>query len=90
MDHKNFIAGLARQTGKTTAEAESMVENLIKTFRDNLCNLDAVAIPGFGRFNPVKTDEHVAEDDEGRSMLYPPHVGVEFIAGSQLKNKFKA
>lgn len=89
MDHKNFIAGLSRQTGKSIPETETIVENLTKLIKDNLCNLDAVAIPGVGRFNPVKTDEHISEDDEGRSMLYPPHVGVEFVAGSQLKNRFK-
>lgn len=87
MDHKTFISGLSRQIGKDYDETDSLVEALTQVIREDACNLDAVAIPGFGRFNAIKTDEHISEDDEGRKYLYPPHISVEFIAGSKLKKR---
>lgn len=89
MDHKTFINGLSRQCGRDTADTERLVAALVKTIREISSELDCVALPGFGTFVPVKQDEYVAADpDNGKTMLYPPHVSIKFNAGSMLKKRF--
>ena len=90
MDHNTFIAGLARQAGKNPAEVKNLTSALIASIKNSLCDLDTVAIPGFGRFEAVKTEEYIAVDKaDGITKLFPPAVAVKFIAGSMLKKRMK-
>lgn len=87
MEHKTFINGLARQLSVDTNQTEIMVDNLINVIKDNLCNLDTIAIPGFGKICSVKSNEHIETDSKGHRMLYPPHIDIEFTVGSKLKKR---
>lgn len=89
MDHKTFISGLQRQCGRSAADTERLTAELVRIIRETSADLDSVAVPGFGMFVPRKHDEYVAVDSKsGKTMLYPPHVTVEFNAGSMLKKRF--
>ncbi|MDE6460407.1 MAG: hypothetical protein K2K52_06195, partial [Paramuribaculum sp.] len=45
----------------------------------NFCNeMDAVAVPGFGTFQPVKENEMVIAGEDGSSTLLPPAIEVKF------------
>lgn len=89
MDHNTFISGLARQLGKTNKEVTALTDSLANTIREAACNLDNIAIPGFGRFEPEKRDEYIAEDPhDGIIKLYPPSISINFIPGSKLKKRF--
>lgn len=88
MDHNTFISGLARQIGKSDKEVAALTESLAETIREISCNLDNVAIPGFGRFETEKKDEYIAEDPhDGITKLYPPSVSISFIPGSMMKKR---
>lgn len=89
MDYKTFISGLQRQCGHDNVTTERLTAELVKIIREASADLDSVAIPGFGMFAAQKHDEYVATDSEsGKTMLYPPHVTIEFNAGSMLKKRF--
>lgn len=89
MDHNTFISGLARQLGQTNKEVTALTDSLANTIREAACNLDNIAIPGFGRFEPEKRDEYIAEDPhDGIIKLYPPSISINFIPGSKLKKRF--
>lgn len=68
------------------------IKVLLKGFadlvKDLLVESKNVALPGFGKFVAVKTDEHIVIDKEtGKRMLYPPKVEVAFEQSSILKAK---
>lgn len=88
MDNNTFISGLARQIGKDPAEVKELTSALIDSIKESLCNLDSVAVPGFGRFEAIKTDEYIDVDKaDGIRKLFPPAVSVNFVAGSSLKKR---
>ena len=66
-----------------------MQENLDITICDliteALCDGDQVALPGFGTFSVLKTDEQIISDHKaGRSTLLPPNLAVEFTPALKL------
>lgn len=88
MDHNTFISGLARHLGKTNKEVTALTDSMVATICEVACNLDNVAIPGFGRFETEKKDEYITEDpQDGITKLYPPSVTINFIPGSMLKKR---
>ncbi len=89
MDHKTFINGLSRLCGRDNADTERMADELIRTIRELSSELDTVAVPGFGSFTTLKSEEYITTDnDSGKTMLYPPKVAIHFTAGSMLKKRF--
>ena len=88
MNHNTFITGLARQFGKNTDEVSRLTSSLTEIIKDACCDLDSIAIPGFGRFETVKKEEYVAVDpSDGVKKLFPPSLSVNFVAGSMLKKR---
>lgn len=88
MDNNTFIAGLARQIGKEPAEVKTQASALTESIKEALCNLDSIAVPGFGRFEAVKREEYVDMDKtDGVTKLFPPAISVNFTAGSSLKKR---
>ena len=59
--------------------------DVIDALGDFCAQGDSVAIPGFGTFQSVKTDEHIDTDNEGRRMLIPPSITVEFKSSVVLR-----
>ncbi|MDE6702630.1 MAG: HU family DNA-binding protein [Muribaculaceae bacterium] len=88
MDNNTFTASLARQIGKEPAEVKAMASALTESIKEALCNLDSIAVPGFGRFEAVKREEYVDVDKtDGVTKLFPPTISVNFTAGSSLKKR---
>ena len=86
MDNNTFIAGLARQIGKEPAEVKTLTTELTESIKEVLCNLDSIAVPGFGKFEAIKKEEFVDVDKtDGITKLFPPSITVNFTAGSSLK-----
>ncbi len=86
MDSRSFNSHLAAAAGISAREAAILTDHLSSTLRQALSELDNVAIPGFGTFHALKTDEHIETDPERRvSMLMPPTINVEFTPGTQLR-----
>lgn len=78
MDSKTFISRLSIESGMSPDKAAETLEALTGAITDFCKEIDAVAIPGFGTFQPVKKDEQVIADESGRRTLLPPSVSVEF------------
>lgn len=88
MDNNTFIAGLARQIGKEPTEVKTLTTELTESIKEVLCNLDSIAVPGFGRFEAIKKEEFVDVDKtDGITKLFPPSITVNFTAGSSLKKR---
>ena len=88
MDNKSFASALAKRMNCDAKEATAMIAAFASVLRDRTANLDSIAIPGFGNFVSIKEAEKIAIDQSnGRRMLLPPHIKIEFVASSMLKKQ---
>ncbi|MDE6524422.1 MAG: HU family DNA-binding protein [Paramuribaculum sp.] len=84
-DTKSLETQLSMESGHNVDVIEAEVKAIVDALGDFCAQGDSVAIPGFGTFQSVKTDEHIATDDEGRRMLMPPSITVEFKSSVVLR-----
>ncbi len=88
MDYNTFLSGLARQCGSDRHQTDILARALVDVIREEAMQLNSVAIPGFGRFQSVKTLEYISTDPaDGQKKLFPPSVSLNFIPGSNLKKR---
>lgn len=88
MDQKAFNSHLAQKMGIDAKEAARLVAAFTSVVRDRAANLDSIAIPGFGNFVVGKMAEKIVNDPAtGQSVLTPPQIKIEFIAGAMLKKQ---
>lgn len=78
MDTKELISRLSMESGQTAEEISLKVDTLSSILRNFCKELDAVAVPGFGTFQPVKEDEIVVTGSDGSRTLLPPAIEVKF------------
>ncbi len=79
MDNKAFLSAISKATGRDVAQVSLTIQKLAEILSSYCSEMDAVAIPGFGTFQPVKHSESVEHDSAtGRSTLVPPSIQVEF------------
>lgn len=90
MDNKQFITVLAQRTGRTADEVKSLVDALAATVQRAAADLDAVAVPTFGTFRPVKHPEEVRRDlSTGKNILLPPEIALTFQPGAMLLKRLR-
>ncbi|MDE5929311.1 MAG: HU family DNA-binding protein [Muribaculaceae bacterium] len=90
MDNKTFINTLAERCERQPDEMQRLTEALASILRDRCSNMATVALPAFGNFTAVKTDEHIGSDpDSGKTMLYPPAITLTFTPGAMLKKHIR-
>lgn len=88
MDNKNITTVLAQTLGRDTRDINALLEGLGAIIKERCGNMDAIAVPGFGTFEPVKEEEYVAPDPEtGRATLYPPKISLSFKPSAILKKR---
>ena len=88
MDSKTFISHLSKSLGTDTASTGKMVDALAKVVAEIGAELDSVAIPGFGTFQTVKTDEHVEVDPATQQRtLVPPAITMHFQPSVVMRKK---
>lgn len=85
MDQRTFIHRIAKAMDADTRQTSALADTLADTITDMLADCDKVAIPGFGTFSAVKTDEHETLEPGGVRVLMPPSIHVTFEAGSRLR-----
>ena len=91
MDNKSLVSILADKLGKSRSDISKLLEGLTQVVTTCAAEMDTVAIPGFGSFEPIKSDEYIAVNpDNGKRTLYPPQVEMGFHASSILKKKLIA
>lgn len=85
MEYKQLRKILSERTGRSLDDIDALVEGLSEVLQQFGSDLDAVAIPTFGTFNPVKHDEEVCRDlSTGKRMLLPPEIVMEFTPSASL------
>ncbi|MDE6161493.1 MAG: HU family DNA-binding protein [Muribaculaceae bacterium] len=85
MNSDNIIQEAAGKASVDIFKANAMANALATAIRECCANFDSVAIPGFGTFSTVKTDEYVCELNDGSRTLMPPHIAASFSPGSMLR-----
>lgn len=90
MDTKQLVKNLSENTGETTQVLDSFIDSLVSVIRDRCCDMDSVAIPGFGTFEPRKRLERITiHPSTGKRILIPPKVSLTFKMSAVLKQKLK-
>ena len=90
MDNRTLVARVAAKLGKNKTDVARLVEALVGVATARLAEMDSIAVPGFGTFEPVKHDECVVADKaSGRRTLVPPRIELQFQPSNILKNKLK-
>lgn len=88
MDSKTFNSHLAKTLGRTPDETATLTDAFSKIMIEAGSELDSIAIPGFGTFATVKTDESIVSDPEtGRRTLMPPSITMCFQPSVVLRKK---
>ena len=88
MDHKTFAGRLASAIGRSADETATLIDALGKLMTELGSDLDSMAVPGFGTFTPVKTDETVVTDPAtGTRTLMPPAITMQFQPSILLRKK---
>lgn len=69
---------------------DNILQALGDILSETLSNGDQVAIPSFGTFAAVKTDEHIDTDPgSGERLLVPPSISVQFTPALRLVKQIK-
>ncbi len=76
-------------------DSNNFYKALGEVITDILNRGDQIALPAFGTFKAVKTNERVETDKEtGKKILVPPSIAIEFTPAlklvKQVKNSQKA
>ena len=65
----------------------ALLDGFSSLLREKCGEMYTVAVPGFGQFAPVKELERVEIGDDGRRVLFPPCVVLNFEPSAILKAK---
>ena len=85
MDSKTFLSRLSMESGKSTDEIASVINAVASAIASFAGDLDSVAVPGFGTFSAIHRPDTITVDDQGRRMLTPPSISVEFKSSVLLR-----
>lgn len=90
MENKKLIETVAANLGRSTEDVSKLVEALAGVLRTRCSEMDSVAVPGFGTFEPKKRNERLmVHPSTGKRMLVPPKVVLGFKVSNVLKAKLK-
>ena len=90
MDNKTLIDSVSRRTDLSKKDVTSLLEAMSSVIAERGRALDAVAIPGFGSFEPRKREERVMMmPSTGKRMLLPPKISLTFKPSAILKQKLR-
>lgn len=79
MNNNSFTTDLATKMALDEKSVDTLINALAGAIESFCTDMDAVAIPGFGTFQPIKNDESLETDSTtGRRILLPPSIRVEF------------
>lgn len=86
MDNKQLITRLSKKIELDYKSTQALVSDLFDIMTEAMCSGNSIAVPGFGRFNVVKGEEHVSKDlTTGKTYLFPPRIDINFIPSELLK-----
>lgn len=90
MDNRKLIDKVARKLGRDKQDVAKLMEAFTSIIAARCSELDTIAIPGFGSFEPRKRNERIQYNPaNGKRALLPPRVTLNFKLSNVLKNKLK-
>ncbi|MDE7124921.1 MAG: HU family DNA-binding protein [Muribaculaceae bacterium] len=88
MDKNEFTKTLADKAGLETDEIESLMTAFNDILKKHSLNLDSIAIPSLGRFEPEKHEETIVTDHvTGKKLLLPPEIVLNFKSSTSLRKR---
>lgn len=82
----NLISELSKRTGRDRKDTEVLLNSLSQALIKFCNELDTVAIPSFGNFEPVKHEEQIVTDHStGAKLLLPPEIELTFKPAGKLR-----
>lgn len=88
MNHNELIEKLSVCSGNTPERTEVLLARFVDVLKEYSKEGDAVAIPGFGTFQPEKRNEWISESpDTGERMLNPPSITLRLKSSILLRKK---
>ncbi|MCF0181878.1 MAG: HU family DNA-binding protein [Muribaculaceae bacterium] len=90
MENKKLVSLLAEKLGRSDDDVNKLLDAFTGVVASRCGELDSIAIPSFGTFEPKKKNERVVVNPStGKRMLVPPKVVMSFKISNVLKNKLK-
>lgn len=90
MDSKTLIDRLSRRLEVSKTDVSEMIDALAAVMAQAGTELDSIAVPGFGTFEPKKRTERISViPGSGKRMLIPPKIALTFKPSALLKQKLK-
>ena len=90
MDNKKLVETVANNLGRTTEDVNKLMEACASVLYARCSDMDSVAVPSFGTFEPRKRNERVLRNPAtNKRMLVPPKIVVGFRVSKVLKSKLK-
>lgn len=90
MDNKKLTEKVARKLKRDKGDVAKLLEAFTGIVTTRCSELDTIAIPGFGSFEPRKRNERVmVNPNTGKRILLPPKITIGFKVSNVLKNKLK-
>ena len=90
MDNKKLVETMANNLGRTTEDVNKLMEAFASVLYARCSDMDSVAVPSFGAFEPRKRNERVLRNPAtNKRMLVPPKIVVGFRVSKVLKSKLK-
>ena len=90
MDNRKLIEKVARKLGRDKQDRARLLDAFTGIVAARCSELDTIAIPGFGSFEPRKRNERIQYNpSNGKRTLMPPRVTLTFKVSNVLKNKLK-
>jgi nucleoid DNA-binding protein len=88
MDTKGIIDILSDRCNVDKETSASILNSLSQVIGDSACEMDSIAVPGFGTFEPKKRLERInVHPATGKRMLLPPKIFLTFRPSVLLKQK---
>lgn len=88
MDTKSIINRLTPKTGVDPQQGHAIIEALIDIIGQHASELDTMAVPAFGTFEPKKRAERVnVHPATGKRTLLPPKIVLTFKPSAILKQR---
>lgn len=90
MNRKKLTQTLATKLGRSKTDINALIDAFNDILLQRCSDMDSVAIPGFGTFEPkMKKERLMVNPSNGKRMLIPPKVVLSFKVSNVLKNQLK-
>ena len=90
MDNKSLKKIISDEISKTGNEVDLLITGLINVIKDRCADMDSIAVPGFGLFEPRKRLERVnVHPSTGKRILIPPKITLTFKTSAVMKQRLK-